>query len=179
MFARKIPPDIVSTGLTALFKVLVDVVEYKQPADIVRPPEPVQHVRHHDIDIIVACQDEISAPVWNLAFGYFAGIAGKTLPQVALRPAIQPEDRAEGGLVAPSKVSSQLRLPDAAQPIEDKYSPSRSQGARSREEAPLELVSIGLSVNKAVRHGRAMQSKHRPVGPKVWHIRSAEGPNHK
>ena len=69
--------------------------------------------------------------------------------------------------MAPGKISSQLRLPDAAQSIEDKYLPSHSEGARWREEAPFELVGIGLSVNKAVRHGRAMQSKYRPVGPTV------------
>ena len=167
MVARKIAPDIVPTRLTALVKVLVDVVEYKQPLDVVRPREPVQHVRYHNIDIILAGRNDVSAPVWNLTFWYFVRMASNALPQVVLRPAIQPEDRAEGGFVAPSKVRSQLCLPDAAQPAEDKYPLLRSRGARPREETPFEVVRIGLSVNKVVRLGRALQSKHRPVRPKV------------
>ena len=84
MVARQIPPDIVRARLAALLGVLVDVIEDKQPVDIVRSRKPVQHVRHHDLEILFALQDSVPAPLGNLAFRYPRRTASKALPQPVL-----------------------------------------------------------------------------------------------
>ncbi|KAG7285843.1 hypothetical protein NEMBOFW57_008137 [Staphylotrichum longicolle] len=139
MVAGKIPTDIVGARLATLIDVLVNVVEDKEPVAIVRSREPVQYVRHHSLEIFLAMQYSVPTPLRNLAFRYPSCIASKALPQPVLRSAIQPEDRAENGLVSSGEVGRQLCLPDPTKPVEDKYSSLGLSCATSREKALFEL----------------------------------------
>jgi hypothetical protein len=122
MVAGQIPPDIVGARLAAPIDVLVNVVEDKEPVAVVRSREPVQHVRHHSHEILLAMQHSVPTPLGNLAFRYPGCTASKALPQPVLRSAIQPEDRAENGLVPSREIGRQLCLPDPTKSVEDKYS---------------------------------------------------------
>jgi hypothetical protein len=95
MVAGQVPPDIVGARLAALIDVLVNVVEDKEPVAVVRSREPIQHIRHHSLEILLAMQYSVPTPLGNLAFRYPGCKASKALPQPVLQSAIQPEDRAE------------------------------------------------------------------------------------
>jgi hypothetical protein len=84
MVAGQIPPDIVGARLAALIDVLVNVVEDKEPVDIIRSREPVQHVRYYDLEILFATQDSVPAPLGHVAFRYPRRTAGKALHQPVL-----------------------------------------------------------------------------------------------
>jgi hypothetical protein len=71
--------------------------------------------------------------------------------------------------VAPSKLGSQLCLPDAAESVEDKYlAPLILSGTRLlREEALFELGDTGWSIGKVIRLGHALQGEYRSEGATV------------
>jgi hypothetical protein len=63
MVARQILAHIVSARRAFTFVVLVDVIEDKQPVDVIWLPKPVQNIRYCDVEAVRAVEDKFPAPI--------------------------------------------------------------------------------------------------------------------
>ncbi|KJZ67980.1 hypothetical protein HIM_12631 [Hirsutella minnesotensis 3608] len=111
--------------------IFVDVVEDQQPFAVVWLLKPPHHICHSVVEFVLAMSVTVrpaSAGFWNLVFGDLGYVAGDTSLQLVLRSAVEPEDRAERGLVTSGEINGQLRLSHTAESEKYEYLPTHLSG---------------------------------------------------